>query len=595
MRLKIALFSLLVACVNSADAKQVDAQPKKEVSQKKELQQSLSQFGDYHGIPKVLSEKDVQLYRKMFRYQRAGMRDKVVSLLPKLSDGALMGHLVAERLLHPTKRASYKDLQKWLSRYSDHGPSAKIYKLANKRKPKRASHKKPETLKASIARYSNPDNVSVKKDAVQNTSKRKKMLRTLKYYRQKQYYTKSMKVLYKKSTRSLLGEDTWAQVSLRLAQSMSADGYFKKTRNMANKVVTTTKMRRTEALWLAGFSSYMLDEKKKAASYFRRLTYSVPVGSKYFSKGAFWAGKSYEEAGEKNIATVFYNIAARDVDTYYGMLSAQKENQPQKWNWKVIPSIDKKDMKVLYKDKLIRRVIALAQIGEISLAQEELKMLNGRMPYDMDPALLALSVRLGLPNTSMTLGYNMEERGKFYATAVYPVMRNWQPNTGYKVEKSLMHAIARQESAFKPAIKSRAGARGLMQVMPATAKYIRKKMKKPVYTTTALNKPYINLDIGQDYVAYLDEKLEGNLIHMVAAYNAGPGNVRKWKTRNIGNGDPIVFVERIPFKETRYYVQKVMRNYWMYQSRFGEETGALATLSQNKWPTLAKNATISQK
>ena len=284
--------------------------------------QSLSPHGEYYGIPKVLSDDDVELYKKMFRFQRAGMRDKVVDLLPELSDGLLMGNLIAERLLHPTKRASYGDLKKWLSRYSDHGAAAQIYSLANSRKPRAEQHKKPEVLRGSIARYSDPDEEDIR-DNVPNTNTRKKLLRNLKTYRQKQYYTKAMGELFKGANQAILGEDTWAQVSLKLTRAMMNDGYFKKANKMASKVVNTTELRKGDALWLAGFSAYMNGEKKVAASHFRRLAYAVPVESKYFAKGAFWAAKTYDELEENSIAKVFYNLASRDEDSFYGLVSAE--------------------------------------------------------------------------------------------------------------------------------------------------------------------------------------------------------------------------------------------------------------------------------
>ena len=551
----------------------------------------LSPYGETYGVPNVLSDKDAELYKKMFRYQRAGLRDKVVQYLPELKDGVLMGHLIAERLLHPTKRASYDDLKKWLERYSDQSPAADIYSLANSRKPRNVQHKKPDVLKASIARYSDPDEDDIE-DNVENTSDRRQLLKNLKSYRIKKHYAKATQKLSLVSNKKLLGEDTWAQVSLKLARAMVHDEQFANARKLSSLVVAGTEMRRSEALWLAGFSSYMLGDKKTAAGHFRRLAYSVPVGSSYFSKGAFWAAKAYSEQKETNIAQVFYNLAARDEDSFYGLVAAQKLNKKQEWSWKRIPAISDEEMKTLYSDARIRRVIALAQIGEIGLAQEELKMSNGGFPYEMDPALLAFSVRLGLPNTSMTLGYNLQERGRFYASAVYPDMRNWMPSGGYQ-DKALVHAIARQESAFKPDVKSHAGARGLMQLMPNTAKYIRRINNKPVYSTVALNRPYVNLNLGQDYLAYLADKFDGNLIKVVSAYNAGPSNVRKWVEADLGKGDPILFIESIPFIETRSYVEKVLRNYWMYQNRFGDEASALAALSKNQWPTLNTSPILS--
>ena len=248
------------------------------------------------------------------------------------------------------------------------------------------------------------------------------------------------------------------------------------------------------------------------------------------------------------------------------------------------PKIKLKDKKFLFNNKTIKRVIALVQIGEYGLAQQELKMVYDNIPYDMDESLLALSMQLQLPNTSLTLAHNLKERNKIFLSGLYPNSKVWAPRGGYRIDKALINAVVKQESAFNPNIISRAGARGLMQIMPATAKYIRKNQKKYAYSKHSLLKPSVSLSLGQTYVSYLDTKLEGNLVQMIAAYNAGPGNVRKWLEADMGNGDPLLFIESIPFKETRKYVKRVMGNLWMYRERFNQPAPGLVAMANNLWP-----------
>ena len=179
-------------------------------------------------IPAVLSKNDVILYKKMFRLQRQRQRSQVASYIPKLKNRELMGHLIAERLLHPNTKSPYKDLKKWMSRYSDHSMAPQVYGLAKKRKPK-ADYglKKPKYVKASVAKYSDPDNKK-KAPQVKKSRKRTALLRKLKHYRKKQFYSKAILVLSKKSNRKLLGDDTWAGVTLKLARSIFNYGDFKR-------------------------------------------------------------------------------------------------------------------------------------------------------------------------------------------------------------------------------------------------------------------------------------------------------------------------------------------------------------------------------
>jgi soluble lytic murein transglycosylase len=491
-------------------------------------------------VPAVLSASDVRLYKKMFRLQRNLQRTQVVNLVPKLKNRELMGHLIAERLLHPRTKTQYGDLKKWLSRYGDHSMAPTVYSLAKKRQPRNDKYgpKKPPMVLASVAKYSDPDK-TVQKEVVKKTRKRQALLRKLKQYRQKQYYSKAIIQLSKSENKELLGQDTWAQVTLRLARSILNYGDYKRPERLARMVVNHTEFRRNEALWVAGFSNYKLGKYDKSAGFFRRLAYSVPRNSKYFAKSAFWAGKAYDNIDRASMSRVFYSLASQDADSFYGQVAAQKVGRKRYWAWGV-PSIRSKDKDFLFKDPLVRRVIALSQIGEHALAQDELKLIHSRVPHEMDMSLLALASQLHLPNIQMSLARNLKEQNMVYYGGLYPEPKAWKPRGGYEMDRSLMHAIMRQESAFKPKVKSRAGARGLMQLMPNTAKFIRRKQNRPVYSRHALFNPNINMGLGQDYLQYLMTKMEGNVIQVVASYNAGPGNVNKWLEKNIGNNDPIL-------------------------------------------------------
>ncbi|MFT7144500.1 MAG: soluble lytic murein transglycosylase [Alphaproteobacteria bacterium] len=534
-------------------------------------------------IPAVLSSNDVLLYKKMFRLQRQNQRSQVASLVPKLQNRELMGHLIAERLLHPNTHAKYVDLKKWMSRYNDHSMAPQVYALAKSRQPRseKYSPQKPKYSKASVAKYSDPDEST--KPEVKKSRKRSALLRKLKSYRIKQYYSKAIVVLSKRENRSLLGDDTWAQVTLKLARSVFNYGDYKRSERLARLVLNRTDFRRNEALWMAGFSGYKVGKYESSASLFRRLAYGVPRNSKYFSKAAFWASKSYEAAGRESMSRVFLNLATQDSNSFYAQVAAERLGRDRLWTWSE-PSVRKQDKQFLFNDPLVRRVIALSQIGEHGLAQKELKLIHERVPYDMDESLLALAMQLKLPNIQMSLARNLKERQIVFQSGLYPEPAAWKPRGGYTVDRSLMHAVMRQESAFNPSVKSHAGARGLMQLMPNTAKYIRRKHNRPVYSRHALLNPNINMSLGQDYLSYLMGQMDGNVIHVISAYNAGPGNIRKWIAKSIGNKDPLEFIESIPFKETRTYVQHVLGNLWMYKDRYREENEGLGVLAQNDWP-----------
>jgi soluble lytic murein transglycosylase len=159
----------------------------------------------------------------------------------------------------------------------------------------------------------------------------------------------------------------------------------------------------------------------------------------------------------------------------------------------------------------------------------------------------------------------------------------WQPKDGYQVDRALIYAIMRQESAFVTTARSTAGARGLMQLMPSTAAFIAADRSLRREKVDKLYDPRVNLTLGQKFIKFLLDRdtLKNNLFFVLSAYNAGEGNLQRWTVRD----DPLLFIEAIHLKETRIYVERVMYNLWVYRYRLGQETPSLDDLAEGRWPT----------
>ena len=143
-----------------------------------------------------------------------------------------------------------------------------------------------------------------------------------------------------------------------------------------------------------------------------------------------------------------------------------------------------------------------------------------------------------------------------------------------------------QESMFDPSAKSRQGAIGLMQIMPKTAKYISKNKKVIRNNSTILKNPEINIEVGQEYIEYLlnHENINRNLIYLTAAYNGGPGNLKKWLEKTNYQNDPLLFMESIPSRETRWFIEKTLTKYWIYKNQMGEKSNSLEMLAKGEGP-----------
>ena len=179
-----------------------------------------------------------------------------------------------------------------------------------------------------------------------------------------------------------------------------------------------------------------------------------------------------------------------------------------------------------------------------------------------------------------------DEKNITYDGIAYP-LPEWEPLNGWKTERSLLLALMRQESGFNPYAVSSAGARGVMQLLPSTAYYITKDRQLKKNKNKLFDVTY-NMEAGQRYVNYLMAKefIDGNLFFMMAAYNAGPGNLMKWKKKMRYQNDPLLFIELLPAAQTRIYIERVMANYWIYSMRMGEFPESLEQLNSGLWPTL---------
>jgi soluble lytic murein transglycosylase-like protein len=238
----------------------------------------------------------------------------------------------------------------------------------------------------------------------------------------------------------------------------------------------------------------------------------------------------------------------------------------------------------LLANRRARAGLALAQVGEVAWAEAELRAATPDLAPSATRALAGIAVAVDLPSTALRTGRDLLEENIVEPAALFP-LPTWQPTGGWQFDRAFMLGLMRQESAFQPTIGSRVGAQGLMQIMPATGQYIARLTGRDYNGKRDLHHPATNLAMAQDYLNYLSKRLEGNLLLVAAAYNGGIGNVQRWIAKGVTpDHDPLLWLESIPFDETRDYVEKIMLNYWLYQQRLGKPRESLQALAGNRWP-----------
>jgi len=274
--------------------------------------------------------------------------------------------------------------------------------------------------------------------------------------------------------------------------------------------------------------------------------------------------------------------------TFYGILAQKTFGADPSFLW-TPPNFTKAQFDVLLADRVGKRALALLSAGEIDFAVSELHALTSDADSDTVAAVLALAENSRLPDLALKVANSVSDdaardRIPGMDAALYPVP-SWEPKGGFTMDRALLYAFIRQESAFNPRARSWAGASGLMQLMPATARAMATRNGSPA-DANRLYQPEINMMLGQHYLRYLMEyePIGRNLFLVAAAYNGGPGSLQRWQNEVNYNDDPLLFVASIPVRETRLFIERVMANLWIYQLRLGQKTPTLDALASHRWP-----------
>ncbi len=299
--------------------------------------------------------------------------------------------------------------------------------------------------------------------------------------------------------------------------------------------------------------------------------------------GLYWASRADMVCARPDRIEGRLKAAAQFGESFYGQLARQALGLHDGTDH--AQRLRAADWATLDKRPNIRVAAALAEIGESDLADDVIRQ-QAKIGNPAEfGSLVRLAETLDLPATTIFLAHNTPAGVTTAAEARYPAP-NWTPDSGWRVDKALVYAHALEESRFRSKVTSQAGAYGLMQIMPAAATDFARERGTSI-DKAALSRPSTNMDIGQRHLERLrDMGLTGGLLpKVIAAYNAGPKPVGEWNAIVHDGGDPLLYIESIPYWETRGYVTTVLRNYWMYETRAGKAAPASRNaLAQGLWP-----------
>ncbi|HEY3916784.1 MAG TPA: lytic transglycosylase domain-containing protein [Stellaceae bacterium] len=382
----------------------------------------------------------------------------------------------------------------------------------------------------------------------------------------------------------LVHPEAWATERLIIARRLLDDGQAARAYKLAAASGLTSGPNFAELEFLAGWIALRdLKQPSTAYDHFVHLYHAVvmPIS---LARGAYWSARAAEAMGNAAQSTTWYETAAPYITTYYGQLAAShlgvnaatfQIGEPQ-------PSPD--DVRTFDANDLVQVARDLAQIGD----SDDLPVFFRRITDEAKtPGAFALTARLARSLNRADMAIYAAKRASYAGVTLmdegYPLA---QLPPGGNIEAPLVLAMTRQESAFDNGAVSNAGAIGMMQLMPATANKIAQLLHLPFSRQRLVTDVPYNVTLGRAYLNSLVDDFSGSYVLAVAAYNAGPARVHQWIADHgdprSANVDAIDWIERIPYTETRNYVQRVLENLQIYRFRLGTSVAALSLAADLK-------------
>jgi soluble lytic murein transglycosylase len=534
-------------------------------------------------LPRLLSREDSDLYARIFAVQADGRLAEADRLMRGLKDKLLVGHVLAERYLAPGYRAGYPELAQWLKQYADHPGAEDIYKQALKRKPRGASPPRPTAPSEPelAGRFDSGDGYDVVARDRRARALQTQMIGAV----QGGNPETAERLLERSDTQQYFDPVEYDSTRARVAAGYLYKGNSKKARRLAAAAAARSRDRLSQADWIEGLAAWREDDFAAARVSFDALARSRVASSWMVAAGGYWASRAAIRAGEPELALAHLEQAAAHPRTFYGLLALRELGQEPELSWE-LPPLDGAAAARLLAMPATQRSMALAELGRHDLAEREVLVLQRALGSTMSAPMLGLVSRLDMAHLQMRLGAGMRNAaGRRYDATTYPLPA-WTPPGGFAIDRALVFALMRQESAFNTKATSRAGARGLMQLMPKTASFVAQDSSLKGANRSKLYTPDFNVGLGQQYIAHLlDETPAGdNLFWIAAAYNGGPGNLARWLKSIDYDNDPLLFIESIPNRETRGFIERVLSNYWIYRYRLGQDLDSLDQVASGEWP-----------
>lgn len=528
--------------------------------------------------PQILDSRERQFYQMVIAAIRSQRWDEAKSLLASAQNGPLDDFLRAELLLAANSpRAEVYDILPILGR-SPHLPQAqRLATLA----ARRGSTDIPSLPNASRLTWAGSAPRRLNAESAKGDPVSASLAATIPD-RIKNDDPAGAEALYLAVAHQLTPEarDEWRQ---KIAWSYYIENDDSNALRLATDAAQGRSAWSAQAAWVKALAAWRLKDYHTAAAAFDQVA-RQGRDTEIRAAAHYWAARTAIAIGDPSSVQLRLRMAAANEETFYGLLAMetlavtpnrqQETFRPDRQAWRALNDVPN-----------IRAAVAMAELSEDKYADDLIRHQARIGRPDHHNQLLSIASALDLPETQLFLAHNTPGGRPLASSARYP-QPNWRPSGGWKVDPSLVYAHTLQESRFQRAAVSPAGAQGLMQVRPGTARDIARWQSIGV-NVNDLKSPSVNMELGQSYLQHLsrDPSTSGHLPKIIAAYNAGPAPIARWQSEIRDQGDPLLYMESIPYWETRGYVAIVLRNYWMYEAQQGKKSDSRLSLAKGDWPS----------
>ena len=532
-------------------------------------------------LPQLLSADERGYYASLFAAIEARNWDRVEVMLAGRSEGPLHGAALAAYYLHPeSPRIELPRIEAWLARYAQLPQAEAMVRLGQTRgleNPPRLPGARDLVRQPGSSKRIRPGTIN---DGTMPASVRAAIL---------EHITNDDPDgarLLLDGVDATLSPQARAEWRYRVAWSYYIENQDAQAWALADTVRDNgSGPWVAEGDWAAGLAAWRLGDCDRAAEAFQRSA-AASTNPNLTAAAHYWASRALIRCRFPEKSDEQLRGAARFPETLYGMLAHEQlgrdlpETHAQ-------PDLTEADWRRLRDEDAVQQAVMLAEIGRRDEAADDLVWLVRTGDPEDYPALSRLARALGLTGAQTFMAYNAPRGEGAHPSLRYPVTFR-TPVGGWRVDPALAFAHALQESNFRERAVSPAGAIGLMQIMPITQREYAASIN--MSSNADLKDPAVNLAFGQRTLESLSTAgyTQGRLPKIMAAYNAGPSPVARWESEIRDAGDPLLYMESIPYWETRGYVAVVMRNYWMYLRQADAPAPSRIDLAENDWPQFPK-------